>query len=350
MPMSLASCNEAKAAGGFTLGAFSLGSLVAASMVGALALGRYPLSFADIAQFLLASLGVVEMPKPRYDLLYNVIVEIRLPRILAASLIGAALASSGAAYQAVFRNPLVSPDILGVLGGAAFGAAAGLLLGGNLLVVEALAFVMGLAAACAGVLIAHAFGGATIIMLVLGGMISSAFFAALLSLVKYLADPYNQLPAIVYWLMGSLANADLPQLAWAAPPIVFGVLALMCLGRGLDALSMGDDEARALGVPVALLRYGVIAAATLVSALTVSLAGVIGWVGLLVPHLARLIVGPANANLMPASAALGAVFLLAADALARSVGKVELPIGIVTQLLGVPAFLLVLSRARRSWT
>jgi iron complex transport system permease protein len=349
MPMSLASFSEQWPAAGFAFRSLSLGALVAASMLAALALGRYPLTPADIAQFLLASFGLVDLARPRYDLLYNVIVEIRLPRVLAASLIGAALASSGAAYQAVFRNPLVSPDILGVLGGAAFGAAAGLLLGGDWAVVEALAFGMGLAAACIGVLIAHLFGGATIIMLVLGGMISGAFFAALLSLVKYLADPYNQLPAIVYWLMGSLGNADLSQLAWVAPPIGLGLLALTSLGRGLDALAMGDDEARALGVPVALLRYGVIAAATLVSALTVSIAGMIGWVGLFAPHFARLIVGPANSKLMPASAAFGAVFLLAADALSRSLGKVELPIGIITQLLGIPAFLLVLSRARRNW-
>ncbi len=318
-------------------------------MLAALSLGRYPLGLGDIAQFLLASLGFVDLAKPRYDLLFNVIVEIRLPRVLAATLIGAALAVSGAAYQAVFRNPLVSPDILGVLSGAAFGAATGFLLGGDQTVVEILAFVMGLAAAGVGVFIARLFGGAAIIMLVLGGMISGAFFAALLSLVKFVADPYNQLPVIVYWLMGSLANVTLSQLGWAAAPICFGIVAIAGLGRGLDALAMGDDEARALGVPVASLRFGVIAAATLMSALTVSLAGVIGWVGLFIPHVARLVVGPSNSTLTPASAALGAVFMLAADALARSIGKVELPIGVVTQLLGIPAFLLVLSRARRNW-
>jgi iron complex transport system permease protein len=324
--------------------------MVAFCAISALALGRYPLSIRDVLEFLGAGIGLVAMPPRRYDLLYNLIVEIRLPRVLAASLIGAALASSGAAYQAVFRNPLVSPDVLGVLGGAAVGAATGLLLGGNWALVQALAFLVGLAAAGIGVSIAHLLGGGSIIMLVLGGMISSAFFAALLSIVKYLADPYNQLPSIVYWLMGNLGGVELGNLAWGGVPICAGILALICIGRGLDALSMGDDEARALGVPVTLLRASVIAAATLISALSVSLAGMIGWVGLFVPHFARLVAGPTNRDLMPASAAFGAVFLLGADALARSIGVVEIPIGIVTQLLGIPAFLLVLSRARRNWT
>jgi iron complex transport system permease protein len=188
-----------------------------------------------------------------------------------------------------------------------------------------------------------------VVMLVLGGIISGAFFTAILSLVKYVADPYNQLPAIVYWLMGSLASADLKDLARLALPMGFGIVVLASLGRALDALAMGDDEARTLGIPVTAVRYGVIAAATLISALTVSLAGMIGWVGLLVPHVARLITGPGNARLLPASACLGGIFLLLADGIARTVASTEIPIGIVTELLGIPAFLLVLHRARRAW-
>ncbi|NTV10954.1 MAG: iron ABC transporter permease, partial [Zoogloea sp.] len=179
--------------------------------------------------------------------------------------------------------------------------------------------------------------------------ISAALFSSLLSMVKYVADPYNQLPAIVYWLMGSLAVADLRQVGWLALPMGLGVALLALLGRALDALSMGDDEARSLGVPVRLIRYTTIATATLVSALTVSLAGIIGWVGLLVPHIARLVVGPGNLRLLPVSAVLGAVFLLGADALARSLASSEIPIGIITELLGIPAFLMVLGRARKGW-
>ena len=322
--------------------------LLAAAMTASLALGRYPLPPFEVARFFLAWAGLAELPPERMGLLHNLIVEIRLPRVLAAVLVGASLSVSGAAYQAVFRNPLVSPGLLGVLAGAASGAALGMVFSGNWWVMQAAAFAMGALAVIVGVGIGALFGN-SVVMLVLGGIISGSLFTAILSMVKYVADPYNQLPAIVYWLMGSLASADLKDLLRLAFPMTFGILVLSSLGRALDALSMGDDEARALGVPVTAVRYGVIAAATLVSALTVSLAGMIGWVGLLVPHVARLLVGPGNARLLPASACLGAVFLLVADGIARNIGTTEIPIGIVTELLGIPAFLLVLHRARRGW-
>ena len=323
--------------------------VLAAVILLALSIGRYPLDVTEIVGFLGATVGLVDLEPVRFDLLHNLIVEIRLPRILAAALIGAALSASGASFQAVFRNPLVSPGILGVLGGAGFGAALGILIAGNWWMVQVFAFAMGLVAVGAGVSIANLFGKASMVMLVLGGMISGALFTSALSIVKYTTDPYEQLPAIVYWLMGSLGAIDLRQLRGAAAPILLGVGALALLGRALDALSMGDDEARSLGVPVHLTRYGVIAAATLVSSLSVSLAGMIGWVGLVVPHVARLSIGPANSRLIPASALLGAIFLIAADCLARTVTRAELPIGVVTELLGIPAFIIVLGRARRGW-
>jgi iron complex transport system permease protein len=298
---------------------------------------------------LCARAGLAELAPERLDLLHNLIVEIRLPRVLAAGLIGAALATSGASFQAVFRNPLVSPGILGVLGGAGFGAALGILVSGNLLVVQASAFLMGIAAVGVGVVIANLFGSASMVTLVLGGMISGALFTSALSIVKYVADPYEQLPAIVYWLMGSLGGVELRHVESAAGPILAAVAAMTLAGRALDALSMGDDEARSIGVPVAATRYGVIAAATLASSLCVSLAGMIGWVGLVVPHVARLAIGPTNSRLLPASAMLGAIFLIAADCVARNIAHAEIPIGVVTELLGVPAFILVLGRARRAW-
>lgn len=319
------------------------------AMLAALTIGRYPLDLAEIASFLGAAAGLHDLPPQRFDLLHNLIVDIRLPRVLAAVLVGAALAVSGAAYQAVFRNPLVSPGLLGVLGGAAFGAALGMLLSLDWLGVQALSFVMGLVAVGFGVLVARLFGQLSIIMLVLGGVISSGLFAALLSMVKYLADPDNQLPSIVYWLMGSLARAELGQTGWLAVPVLGGIALLALAGRALDVLSMGDDEARALGVRVDLLRAGVIVTATLISALTVSIAGMVGWVGLIVPHIARLLSGPANHLVLPLSACLGALFLLACDALARSVTAAEIPIGIVTELIGIPVFLLVLNRVRKAW-
>lgn len=314
-----------------------------------LAIGRCPLTIGEIISFLGAQMSIVAMPQERADLIFNILIEIRLPRVLAAALIGAALSTSGAAFQAVFRNPLVSPGILGVLGGASFGAALGILISGNGPIVQMSAFAFGVAAVAIGVLVANLFGRASIVMLVLGGMISGAFFTSLLSIMKYAADPNDQLPAIVYWLMGSLGGLDLSQVGVAAAPILAGIVLLSFLGRALDTLSMGDDEARALGVPVEHVRYAVIAVATLASSLSVSLAGMIGWVGLVVPHAARLLLGPVNSRLLPASAFLGAIFLILADCLARSVTVAEIPIGVITELLGVPCFVLVLRHARRAW-
>jgi len=333
-------------------GAASAGLLVAAltgAVLISLTIGRYPLGAADIWEFARAAAGLSQISDERYALLYNIIVEIRLPRVLAAVLIGAALSVSGASFQAVFRNPLVSPGILGVLSGAGFGAALGLLISGDWIVIQLLAFAMALLAVGFGVVIANLFGPGTMVTLVLGGIISGALFTALLSITKYTADPYNELPAIVYWLMGSLQSVEMKHIWVVALPILGGIVVLGLLGNALDALSMGDDEARALGVPVTVVRYGVILLATLISALSVSIAGIIGWVGLVVPNFARLLFGPANTRLLILSAVLGAIFLVCADCVARSVTAGEIPIGIVTELLGIPAFILVLGRARRAW-
>ena len=251
--------------------------VVTLTMLGALCIGRYPLPFVDILRFLGATLGLADMPASEYDTLYNLIVRIRLPRVLAAVLVGTALSTAGATFQGVFRNPLVSPGLLGVLAGSAFGAALGILLGVPWVMVQVLSFAMGIVAVGVGVGIAGLFGSGGIVMMVLGGVISGALFTSLLSIVKYVADPYNQLPAIVYWMMGSLAMADLGQVGALAVPILAGVLMLVILGRPLDALTMGDDEARTLGVPVRVIRAAIIVLSTLISALTVSMAGMIGW-------------------------------------------------------------------------
>lgn len=328
---------------------FGLTALLLLACGFALTIGRYPIGLSDILAFLGAHLEASALDAERRDLLHNVIVEIRLPRILSAGLIGGALAISGASFQAVFRNPLVSPGILGVLGGASFGAGLGILLSGNWLTIQILAFAMGLVAVGVGVLIANLFGRASTVMLLLGGMISGALFTSLLSIVKYTADPNDQLPSIVYWLMGSLGGIDLRQIGLASAPLLFGMISLALLGRPLDALAMGDDEARSLGVPVPLVRYGVILLATLISSLAVALAGMIGWVGLIVPHAARLAWGPLNSRLLPRTALLGAIFLILADSVARTMAAAEIPIGIVTELFGIPAFVLVLRGARRAW-
>ncbi|MCI4678635.1 iron ABC transporter permease [Rhodoblastus acidophilus] len=350
--MSNASCAEATVARRrSTPGVLSLlSALLVFAVLGALTLGRYPVSLRDIFEFLGVRLHLATLAPHRDDLLRNVILEVRAPRVLSAALIGAAMSVAGASYQSVFRNPLASPAMLGALGGASFGAALGLLLGVGWAAVQGISFVFGVAAVTLGVGVANAFGAASTITLILGGMISGAFFTALLSILKYLADPYDQLPSIVYWLMGSLSGVTLSQAMIAAPAILAGILVLVALARPMDALAMGEDEARSLGVPVGAVRYGAIAAATLITALGVSLAGMIGWIGLFAPHLARILVGPHNSVLVPAAALIGAIFLIGADSLARSMGRAEIPVGIVTELIGIPAFLLVLRRSRRGWT
>ncbi|MDE1169096.1 MAG: iron ABC transporter permease [Pseudomonas sp.] len=326
----------------------SAAALVLAALL-ALTLGRYPLPLSQIVDFLGAWLGISHLPASQYALLHSLIIDTRWPRVLAAMLVGAGLSVSGAAYQAVFRNPLVSPGLLGVLSGCAFGAALAIV--GNLhgLWVPALACATGLAAVAVGVGIANLFPAPSILMLVLGGIVANALFTSLLSMVKYIADPLDQLPAIVYWMLGSLSAVDAQALAVIAPVLLVAIVSLCLSGRVIDALSLSDDEAHSLGVPVQRIRYGVIVLATLISALTVSIAGMVGWVGLLVPHLARLLVGPGNARLLPVSACLGGCFLLAADAAARSVSAGEIPLGIITELLGAVAFVLVLHRVRRGW-
>jgi iron complex transport system permease protein len=199
-----------------------------------------------------------------------------------------------------------------------------------------------------GLAIAGMLGGGGILMLVLGGMISNALFAAFLSLIKYLADPLNQLPAIVYWMLGSLAQTGWTELERLALPLIAGTMLLCASSRVLDALMLADDEARSLGVPVAAVRLALIAVATLISALTVSLAGMIGWVGLLVPHIARAIVGASNQRVLALSALLGATGLVLADTCARSLSAGEIPLGIVTELVGALVFIVVLRRIRHS--
>lgn len=315
----------------------------------ALLLGRYQISIHEFLTFIATMLGLSDMPAQRYDLLHSLIIEARLPRVIAAVLVGAGLSVSGAAYQGVFRNPLVSPGLLGVLSGCAFGAALGIIWHLRPLAIALVACVTGLIAVAVGLGIAHMFRTRSILLLVLGGIVANALFTSLLSIAQYMADPVDQLPSIVYWLLGSLSAVDV-QALWIIGPILAVAIVLLCLtGRAIDALSLSDDEALSLGVPVEQIRGGLIVLTTLICALTVSLAGMVGWIGLLIPHLARLLVGPGNTRLLPLSACLGGIFLLAADGVARSVSAGEIPLGIITELFGAIAFVLVLHRVRKGW-
>src|SRR5688572_579681 len=314
----------------------------------AFAVGRFPVAAGDLASLLWAQLTGAE---PGLDpTIQTVVLKIRGPRVVAAVLIGAALAAAGAAYQNMFRNPLVSPDILGVSAGAAVGAVLGIFLSLNVIMVQSLASAFGLGAVGLVYVTANAVRGHDpLLVLVLAGVVVGSLLGACVALMKYLADPYNQLPAITFWLLGSLASAT-PDDVWSTLPLMLVGLAPMWLLRWrINLLSLDDDEARALGVETGRMRFVVIAAATLMTSAAVAISGVIGWIGLVIPHFARLLVGPDFSRLLPTSVLLGAAFLLAVDTLARTVARIEIPLGVLTAFVGTPLFLWQLATAKRSW-
>ncbi|MFT8395050.1 FecCD family ABC transporter permease [Propionibacterium sp.] len=279
----------------------------------------------------------------------TVLLEVRLPRIVAASLIGAALATAGATFQGLFRNPMVSPDILGATSGAGFGAALGILMSFSLLGVSTLAFAIGVCAVLLSYSISLVIsrGDDAVLMLVLTGMAVYNLFLAFISLIKYVADPDNKLPAITFWLMGGLASITLKNLAMIVPPLVIGWIPILALRWRLNVLSFGEEEAQALGVNTQRLRWIFIICATLLTAASVAVSGIIAWVGLVIPHVARRFVGPNFSYLIPASMLCGASFLLIADDVARTVTAQEIPLGILTSLIGGPFFILLLIRGRK---
>src|SRR4029450_3364553 len=275
----------------------------------------------------------------------------RLPRVLAALLVGAALAAAGASYQTLFRNPLVSPDILGVSAGAGFGAVLGILLSLPVFAIQGLGFVTGLLTVGLVYMLARALPSQNeILVLVLAGIVVGALAGAGISLVKILADPYNQLPAITFWLLGSLSGIKASALQTLLPLVVLGLVPLVLLRWRIGVLSLGDDEAGALGVNVRFVRGVVIASATLITSTAVSVSGVIGWIGLVIPHMARLLVGPRFDRVLPASVLMGAAFLVLIDTVARIAARIEIPLGLLTAILGAPVFVWLLARGRRSWS
>lgn len=274
----------------------------------------------------------------------NVVLQIRLPRIVLAALVGLGLAVSGTAYQGVFQNPLVSPDVLAVSSGAAFGAVVSIMIGGNSTVLTIMALSAGLISVALTYNFSRVRGRTTVLSLVLSGMVMSALFNALISIMKYTADTETQLPEITYWLMGTFAGATVAELSVAAGPIVISAICLFALAHRINILSLGDEEAQSLGINPAASRRLVIFFATLATAACITVTGVIGWVGLVIPHIARLIVGPNHSRLLPASAILGAIFLSIMDIVARSITASEIPIGTLTAIIGAPFFLILLHR------
>lgn len=313
----------------------------------ALLAGKFPLTVGDLSRSILAQLGLGSVETSAT--VNTVLWQLRLPRILAALLVGASLAAAGAAYQNMFRNPLVSPDILGVSAGAGLGAVFGIFLSLPIVLVQGLAFAGGLLAvgavyAIAGMVRRHD----PVLVLVLAGVALGTLLGAGISLLKILADPYTQLPTITFWLLGGLNAVTLTDLSYAVPLMLLGLLPMFLLRWRINLLSLSDEEAAALGLQVGRTRLLLIAAATLMTASAVSFTGIIGWVGLVIPHIARLLVGPSFSRLLPAALLLGGGFVLLTDTLARTAASIELPLGILTALVGAPFFLYLLARGGRS--
>jgi iron complex transport system permease protein len=270
--------------------------------------------------------------------------------VLAALLVGASLAAAGTAFQGMFRNPLVSPDILGVSTGAALGAVLAIFLALGVFFMQLFAFAGGLAAVGLVYWVGSRLRGHDpLLALVLTGVVIGSLLGSVIALLKYLADPYNQLPAITFWLLGSLASISPRDLVVAAPLALLGLAPMLLMRWRMNLLALPDDEARALGIDTAKLRPVVVAAATLMTAAAVAISGIIGWIGLLVPHAARLLVGPDFGKLLPLAMLLGAGFLLAVDTLCRTLATIELPPGVLTALIGTPFFLWLFALSRRRW-
>src|SRR5258706_3861042 len=323
----------------------ALAALVAVAAI-SMAVGSFPVPVRDGVGVVWAAITAGDAGVP--DNVRAIVLQVRGPRVAAALAVGAALACAGAAYQNLFRNPLVAPDILGVSAGCALGAVAGIFMGLPIAAIQGLAFAGGIAAVSLVLAIgAWVRGHDRVLTLVLTGVVVGSLFGAGIAFAKYVADPYNQLPAITFWLLGSFSGAMPKDLAAALPLIALGFAALVLLRWRVNLLSLPDDEARALGLEVTRLRLAVIVAATLATSASVAIAGVIGWVGLVVPHAARLLVGAEFSRVLPISAILGAAFLLLVDTLCRTIPSTELPPGVLTALVGTPAFIALLAATFR---
>ena len=331
----------------------SLPLALLACIILALGIGRYWVAPMDVLHELLNLIsgqsglstgGAVALQE-------QLVLHIRLPRVLTAVVIGASLAMSGAALQGAFRNPLVGPQILGISSGAALGGCLAIFCASSMWGILGLAFAGGIVAIAAVYLLSRTGGQSQVLVLVLAGVVTSAFFGSLLSLLTYFADPNETLPAIVFWLMGSFATASYVKLASVIVPIALGMTVLYLLRFRINVLSMGDENAASLGIPVEHVRWALLLCVALIVSSGVAITGSIGWVGLVVPHFARMLVGPDHRKLLPAAALLGAIFMLCVDTLARSLTSAEIPLDVITSLIGAPIFALMLRKAHaKGWS
>ncbi|MBC3889194.1 iron chelate uptake ABC transporter family permease subunit [Acetobacterium paludosum] len=314
-----------------------------------LMLGRYQVTLGDIATVFYSKIFQTDCNVS--EMVQSVILKVRIPRICAAILIGGALATAGATYQGLFKNPMISPDILGASAGAGFGAAMAILLSLPFVFIQFSAFLFGLLAVGLACLICKMVsrGKDALLILVLAGMIVGTFFSSLITLMKYVADPQSKLPEITYWLMGGLSAVSSSDVLMMLVPFFCGIVPLFLLRWQLNAMAFGDEEARAMGLNTKKLRTIYIVSATLLTAAAVAVCGMIGWIGLIIPHLTRMLVGPNHKYLIPASFLIGGVFLLMVDDLARTLFTMEIPLGILTSIIGAPFFVYLLLKRKKGW-
>ena len=311
-----------------------------------MSIGHYEISAYEVLDMLFSKLTASEM---RYgDMMQTVVFEVRLPRVILAMMVGCSLSVSGAVYQCVFKNPMASPNILGTSSGAGLGTALAIIFSFGAIYTQMISFAFGLLAVAITYAISAKIGrrGNLILVFVLTGILVSTVFQALISLVKYTADPYEKLPAITFWLMGSLSTAGKNNILIILVPFLLGIVPLFLMRWRLNILSLGDDDVKCLGIDVRNLRLIVIGCSTLLTASCVSVAGIIGWVGLIVPHIARMLVGSNFIALLPGSALIGATYLLLIDDAARGIFKAEIPLSILTALIGAPYFIYLLVKTK----
>lgn len=319
------------------------------------ALGKYPVAPDELVKNVVAQItvGVYNLLNDPdiviSDAANTALFNIRLPRIVVVMLVGAALSVAGAAYQGMFKNPLTSPDLLGASAGASFGACLALLLDMPNYMVQVFAFAGGMVAVACAVWLNRMVRSDAILGLILGGILVSTLFQSGASLVKLMADANDKLPTITFWLMGSFASVSDGDMKAIIIPMVCGFLLLLLESWKLNVLSFGDEEARSMGIKTKRVRLVVIFASTLIVSCSVAVSGIVGWVGLVIPHLARALVGPNYRALLPASMVIGASYLLLVDNLARLIATVEIPIGILTSIIGVPFFIFIFKRNQKGW-
>ena len=321
-----------------------LSVLLLVPVIVCLCLGQYSMTIPETFHILIGKLRGVE---PDWKAMKeNVLLFLRLPRIIAAALVGASLALSGSVYQGIFRNPLVSPDLLGVSSGACVGAALSILMNWSPVTTQIMAFVTGLLAVALTLLIPKLLGSTSNIMLVLSGVIVSGLMGSFLGMIKYVADPRSQLQAITFWQMGSFASVRYPDILSVLIPIIVSMAVLLLISWWIDVLSMGETEAKLLGAKFKPIRNLAIVCASLLTASSVCICGTIGWIGLVIPHFARMLVGAHSTRYMPVSCLLGAVFMIVVDTTARNISGMEVPISILTSLIGAPFYIALMRRRK----